>query len=350
MSSNTPNLGLLKKDPMTDGNETFNIQTMLNDNWDKIDDKVGQMSDELGNITIPDASLTVAGKTMLSNSITGTRENVAATEKAVKLALDKSLSSVPDASLTVAGKTMLSNAINGTRQNVAATEYAVKLALDSVKIENYNGSNSGALLFRVPSQYPTIQAAIDAMPRISVRNRIIYLDAGWTSNVSGNYDADFKFFHGGSVELVGVDSNVSNYAKLTGYGINIDDCTCQFSFRNIDFIGTNTSVNCQSPCYIWMTNCRKVVANQQGDWLWFGGNCIGGVSNVECSNCQNSVIQVFNSSHINIGFVTGTNNYRFIYAMDGGIAFVSSSTVPSATVKYSVSSALVVDKAGPKWS
>ncbi|MBO8169361.1 MAG: hypothetical protein H0Z35_09290 [Thermoanaerobacteraceae bacterium] len=37
MASNTPFLGLLKKDPATDGNDTFNIKTMLNDNWDKID-------------------------------------------------------------------------------------------------------------------------------------------------------------------------------------------------------------------------------------------------------------------------------------------------------------------------
>ena len=37
MSSNTKNLGLLKKDPGTDGAETFNIKTMMNDNWDKID-------------------------------------------------------------------------------------------------------------------------------------------------------------------------------------------------------------------------------------------------------------------------------------------------------------------------
>lgn len=42
MSSNTPNLGLLKKDPMVDGNETFNIETMLNENWDKIDEAVGR--------------------------------------------------------------------------------------------------------------------------------------------------------------------------------------------------------------------------------------------------------------------------------------------------------------------
>ena len=38
MSSYTSNLNLLKKDPATDGNDTFNIKTMPNDNWDKIDE------------------------------------------------------------------------------------------------------------------------------------------------------------------------------------------------------------------------------------------------------------------------------------------------------------------------
>ncbi|MGG6314101.1 phage tail protein [Paenibacillus macerans] len=81
MATNTPNLNLLKKDPVTDGNETFNIQTMLNDNWDKIDAAVGD-------IDIPDASLTVKGKVQLSNAIDGTREDVAATERAVKAVSD----------------------------------------------------------------------------------------------------------------------------------------------------------------------------------------------------------------------------------------------------------------------
>ena len=42
MATNTKNLGLLKKDVATDGNETFNIKTMLNDNWDKIDTAFGK--------------------------------------------------------------------------------------------------------------------------------------------------------------------------------------------------------------------------------------------------------------------------------------------------------------------
>jgi len=37
MSDNTTNLGLYKANPSVDGDNTFNIKTMLNDNWDKID-------------------------------------------------------------------------------------------------------------------------------------------------------------------------------------------------------------------------------------------------------------------------------------------------------------------------
>ncbi|WP_046214791.1 bactofilin family protein [Paenibacillus wulumuqiensis] len=51
MASNTPNLGLLKKNPVTDGNDTFNIQTMLNDNWDKIDLAIGDIPSQIDELS-----------------------------------------------------------------------------------------------------------------------------------------------------------------------------------------------------------------------------------------------------------------------------------------------------------
>lgn len=91
MSSNTPNLGLLKKDPMVDGNETFNIETMLNENWDKVDEAVGQVREDLDNVTVtvPDASIITKGITQLSNATNSTSESMAATPKAVKDAYDR---------------------------------------------------------------------------------------------------------------------------------------------------------------------------------------------------------------------------------------------------------------------
>ncbi|WP_059051988.1 tail fiber protein [Paenibacillus senegalimassiliensis] len=77
MASQTPNLNLHKKDPVTDGNDTFNIQTMMNDNWDKIDEA-------MGGIDIPDASLDVKGKVQLSSAVNSEAEDRAATPKAVK--------------------------------------------------------------------------------------------------------------------------------------------------------------------------------------------------------------------------------------------------------------------------
>ena len=41
MASYTHNLDLLKKSPVTDGDDMFNVETMLNENWDRIDRGVG---------------------------------------------------------------------------------------------------------------------------------------------------------------------------------------------------------------------------------------------------------------------------------------------------------------------
>lgn len=50
MASNTENLKLLKKNPTTDGADTFNVQTMLNDNWDKIDQFAGSIDGKLAGL------------------------------------------------------------------------------------------------------------------------------------------------------------------------------------------------------------------------------------------------------------------------------------------------------------
>jgi|GEM_PF-6503633 len=46
MPGQTPNLNLYKKNPQTDGEDTFNIETMLNNNWDKLDAAVGGKVDK----------------------------------------------------------------------------------------------------------------------------------------------------------------------------------------------------------------------------------------------------------------------------------------------------------------
>ena len=41
MPTTTPNLGLFKRDPLTEGNHYFNIKEQINDPLDVIDEKVG---------------------------------------------------------------------------------------------------------------------------------------------------------------------------------------------------------------------------------------------------------------------------------------------------------------------
>lgn len=47
MAKQTPNLKLYKVDPETDGDMSFNIETMLNENWDKVDEGFEQLQDNL---------------------------------------------------------------------------------------------------------------------------------------------------------------------------------------------------------------------------------------------------------------------------------------------------------------
>lgn len=70
MATNTKNLNLYKADPIADGNSTFNINTMLNDNWDKIDGAMGKVG-----------ALMAESAQDLENHVTDTEKHVTSTDK-----------------------------------------------------------------------------------------------------------------------------------------------------------------------------------------------------------------------------------------------------------------------------
>lgn len=53
MSSNTNKLKLLKVDPVADGEQYFNIDTMLNENWDKVDTYAQEMASKVDDNLLP---------------------------------------------------------------------------------------------------------------------------------------------------------------------------------------------------------------------------------------------------------------------------------------------------------
>lgn len=125
MASNTKRLGLLKKDPVADGNDTFNIKTMLNDNWDAIDAKVAVLgadgkvpAEQLSVATPTDASTTQKGVVQLEDSVTSTSTTKAATANAVKLVKD----SIPT----------LDDTVTSVATDKAATANAVKKVNDDL--------------------------------------------------------------------------------------------------------------------------------------------------------------------------------------------------------------------------
>lgn len=221
MSSKTKNLGLLKKDPILDKNDTFNIQTMLNDNWDKLDGAVGggfqqakaytdeQISlvtatgipklvsyplqvtateDNQTNFEIPLDTFEVATDTLIvvinrafldatQYTVKGAvRDETGALVKRAELVIAKGVAEGSELSLLVMknvpigedgaingavlakgsvpidrvsgldeklveSKIELSNATNGTRETVAATEKAVKTAYDRANEAFQSASN-----------------------------------------------------------------------------------------------------------------------------------------------------------------------------------------------------------------
>ncbi len=86
MSSKTPNVDLYKADKTTDADQTFNIDTMLNENWDKLDTVIGEIRTEIGEIEpeIPEASTTQKGIVQLDDTTNSTSKGKAATADAVR--------------------------------------------------------------------------------------------------------------------------------------------------------------------------------------------------------------------------------------------------------------------------
>ncbi|SDL24378.1 Carbohydrate binding domain-containing protein [Paenibacillus sp. OK060] len=85
----TPNLGLNKIDRSSPSTTYFDLDKYLDQNWEKVDEGVAtkeeleELRKAVGEINVPDASLTQKGKVQLSNEVGGTSETVAITEKAL---------------------------------------------------------------------------------------------------------------------------------------------------------------------------------------------------------------------------------------------------------------------------
>jgi hypothetical protein len=121
MASSTTNLALYKKNPTTDGTDTFNITTMLNDNWDKIDAAVAQPN----KITAKSASATL---TSLDQGIveitTGASVITITLPSAVTSGLRYTIKKIDSGTGTVTIATTSGQTIDGATTKVINARYA----------------------------------------------------------------------------------------------------------------------------------------------------------------------------------------------------------------------------------
>lgn len=197
MASNTTRLGLLKKDPATDGADTFNIKTMLNDNWDALDAKVATLGEDgkvpANQLSIEapvDASTTQKGVVQLNDNTNSTSVVQAATANAVrKVAVDVGDKSLLD----TVEKTSIVEAINEVFQsgnNVKSDMVAALLAVDP------------ALPITTDSTWADIELAV------AVVDTGMKYDSGTVTSSSGTSSFQYvsgSYFSMASVTISGLD-------------------------------------------------------------------------------------------------------------------------------------------------
>ena len=150
MASYTPNLDLLKKSPVTDGDDMFNVETMLNENWDRIDRGVGdytapaQKMGLTGDLSVG-ASLGVLadiGNVHVWRKTGVAEEEVPAGYKLVDDNTDRTLDDVPNALINLGNSNQRTAYINcadsitvddggGISLNSATTHYQANDALNA---------------------------------------------------------------------------------------------------------------------------------------------------------------------------------------------------------------------------
>lgn len=150
MASYTPNLDLLKKSPVTDGDDMFNVETMLNENWDRIDRGVGdyttpaQKMGLTGDLSVG-ASLGVLadiGNVHVWRKTVITEEEIPSGYKLVDDNTDRTLDDVPNALINLGNSNQRTAYINcadsitvddggGISLNSATTHYQANDALNA---------------------------------------------------------------------------------------------------------------------------------------------------------------------------------------------------------------------------
>lgn len=244
MATNTTNLKLLKKDPIADGDDTFNIETMLNENWDKIDTAVKGVQDDIDGIVIPDATTAQKGIVQLTNATDSTSETTAPTAKALKTVSDAAFPKVGgdiSGSVSVAGTISANNTViasggisvildsnnNSTRRWAQHIDAGSSLYLAPSDTNDSNDFNfSKGIVIRggdtkIVNNGRVILDEIDAVKQSGVDRKSELATALNAKNVAANNQEAFS-------TLISKVGNISPITKSGGTGNVLNDASGQY--------------------------------------------------------------------------------------------------------------------------
>ncbi|MEK4361806.1 tail fiber protein [Paenibacillus sp. FSL M8-0212] len=219
---------------------------------------------------------------------------------------------INDASLTDKGIVQLSNAVDGTREDLAATEKAVRdarvaVASDLTKEADLRSSDITITVGKgTPNaQFSTIQSAVNSLKKFNAGRRTIKVERG-TSDDTGVFteSVSLKDFHGGPIHIA-FDPKI----KLKG-GFSFDDCSCEILINGnwstpLEIESDYYSITAQSCRNLSLLHVHKITKGL--GYLWASK-----VQSLYLFNCKFSNQQIpftlHQGSFATFESVSGTNN------------------------------------------
>ncbi|MZQ83605.1 hypothetical protein GQF01_15950 [Paenibacillus sp. 5J-6] len=210
MPSTTTNLGLYKKNPSTDGNDTFDITTMLNDNWDRLDAQLGaQVAD-----VAPTAVNLVNGLQVVDVPQTAPLENLRITGRTLVNLLGRDgncedMSRWWDYQAThAADTTNFTNGKQGIKVTLAAS-FTAGCALTAVGV-SLNPSKYYILLGMIKNGNSSVGGSFSISGQFATTKTNIVSD-------SSKFNLAYKKLNGITALNVGVNFNVEGIATQYAY-------------------------------------------------------------------------------------------------------------------------------------
>ncbi|GMQ58268.1 hypothetical protein AN1V17_26630 [Vallitalea sediminicola] len=235
MPQYTSNMDLYKVDLETDGNSTFNIKTMLNDNWDKIDSKYDEQEGR------------IRGNSEVVNEV---KEDVG----------DKS-------ELKTEEKSSLVGAVNEVSTGMADIAKLIDKSVSNIVYyvdNNYgNDSNNG---LTENTAFKTVEKAFELIPYFAIRKYTIKIKGNYNSNINltGYKNNGYLPF---IIEPLTLHSEINgqlnlrafNSSESNGSGIVIRNFTLTETsyFTNCNCLYINNCIIKKCICFT-LTNCSVI--------------------------------------------------------------------------------------------